>query len=88
MSRRYWYYYQGSGSETDPTSYIPLPYFECAGSGQSLCAVYAIPSSINPSYPNASELNGTLKLYIVTARLISSYYPVYPEKPYVYLWTI
>ena len=86
MSRRYWYFYSGTGSESDPSRYSLL----AAGpgvcsSGQAVCAIYAHPNDLDPNKPQAGELSGTIQTYITAARVISDAYPVVPQKAFVYL---
>lgn len=88
MSRRYWYFYTGTGLETDPANYATVPgspVGSCAG-GKALCTIYALPNQINPAIPKATEIGsgGTLTAYIVQAKLISSSYPTGGQRPYVY----
>ena len=86
MSRRYWYFYSGTGSESDPSKYFRLAAGPCiCSSGQEVCAIYALPNDIDPDRPNGGELSGAIQIYITAARIISSYYPVEPQKPFVYL---
>ena len=86
--RRYWYYYDGTGSEEKPSNYLRLSISpnNCTD-GQAICAVYAHPSARSENEPLASELRGRLREYLILARLGGDYYPTAPERPYVYLKT-
>jgi len=89
---RFWYYFLGTGDETVPSRYgritgDPTPGSLCA-TGQTVCAVYAIPNGLDPSIPAA--INNTLKDYFVASRAAGGApYPLndatHFDKPYVYL---
>lgn len=90
-TKRYWYFYTGSGSDTNPINYIRLnldPSTACNG-GPTSCAIYACPNAINPTIPAATELTGSgiLANYLIFAKLTASFYPFFPQKPYVYTKT-
>lgn len=85
MSRRYWYFYQGTGDESNPYNYRKMIFFGCPVSGQFICAIYCKPNDLDSNIPQASELAGNIQIYITSARLISNYYPVDPQKPFVYV---
>lgn len=82
-TKRYWYYYDGSGDQRDPYNYMRLNIDPsiCPG-GTDKCAVYACPNPVNPNIPQTFSEN--LLAYCIIARTIGTHYPLFPNKPFVY----
>jgi len=89
---RFWYYFI-NGDESFPSSYgrivgDPNPESLC-GTGQTVCAVYAVPNGLNPGVPTAISTN--LTNYFIGSRAAGGApYPindsvVYFDKPFVYM---
>lgn len=84
MCERKWYFYKGTGSETDPNNYICVPGLDpqsvCFG-GPRVCAVLGCINPINPSIPIPFSPN--IQSYIVIAKAIQTCFPLPPDTPYV-----
>jgi hypothetical protein len=82
---RYWYFYDGTGDDTDPVNYLRRPSGPsslCPTGGKTSCAIYSEPNSIDPTKPTALSTN--LLAYLVQSKNLSSPQPSFPAKPYVY----
>jgi hypothetical protein len=81
---RYWYGYI-SGDETNPTNYalapIQSPASFCVG-GPDLCAIYAPANALTPTLPRVVSEN--IQQYIIAAKGLGTFFPLPPNKPYVY----
>ena len=81
MSRRYWYLFNGTGSDQVPGSYLSPSNIEpsCAP-GAETCKIYVPGGSINPT-PGAISQN--IKAYLAAAK--ANQYGAYPldSTPYV-----
>jgi len=85
MCVRKWYYYTGNGDDTNPINYICVPGLDpsmvCPG-GPRICAVLSCPNTVNPRIP--APFTENLLNYMIIAKAIQWYYPLPPDKPYVY----
>jgi hypothetical protein len=82
--RRYWYGYL-SGDTLNPNRYEKIffnPNNICFG-GPTLCAIYSFEDRSNPNIPTSISEN--MKIYMIAAKSTNKAFPVFPNKPYVYV---
>jgi len=84
---RYWYFYTGSGATDDPSNYARQSFNpdNCV-SGQTPCAIYALPADVTTATPLGSELatGSNILSYFAAATQSIHNFPIAPDKPYVY----